>query len=81
MLRGGTLMRKVMSDCAQAVSVLRHHPQIDGRRIGLLGHSYGGNTVLFHGALDAQVRFACAGGAACTYAYKMANQSGSRWRR
>jgi dienelactone hydrolase len=76
LLRGDTLMRKVLSDSAQAISLLREHPQIDDRRIGLLGHSYGGNTVLFHGALDERVRFACASGAACTYEYKMTNQIG-----
>lgn len=76
LLRGDTLMRKVLSDSAQAISVLREHPQFDDRRIGLLGHSYGGNTVLFHGALDERIRFACASGAACTYEYKMSNQIG-----
>ena len=69
-------MRKVLSDSAQGISLLRAQPQIDPERIGLLGHSYGGNTVLFHGALDERVRFACASGAAATYQHKMANQVG-----
>lgn len=76
LLRGDTLMRKVLTDSAQAISLLREHAQIDNGRIGLLGHSYGGNTVLFHGALDERVRFACASGAACTYEYKMTNRVG-----
>ena len=76
LLRGDTLMRKVLSDSAQAISLLREHPQFDDRRIGLLGHSYGGNTVLFHGALDERIRFACASGAASTYEYKISNQIG-----
>ena len=42
----------------------------------MLGHSYGGNTVLFHGALDERIRFACSSGAACTYQYKMSHQIG-----
>jgi dienelactone hydrolase len=76
LLRGDTLMRKVLSDSAQAISLLREHPLIDPGRIGILGHSYGGNTVLFHAALDARIRFACASGAACSYQYKMAHQIG-----
>jgi dienelactone hydrolase len=76
LLCGDTLMRKVLSDSAQGISLLRSHPLIDARRIGILGHSYGGNTVLFHGALDERIRFACASGAACTYKHKMANQIG-----
>ncbi len=51
-------------------------PEVDPGCIGILGHSYGGNTVLFHGALDERIRFACSSGAACTYRYKMANQVG-----
>jgi len=34
--------------------------------LSTLGHSYGGNTVLFHAALDVRPGFACASGAACT---------------
>jgi len=76
LVRGDTLMRKVLSDSAQAISLMREHPRIDKDRIGMLGHSYGGNTTLFHGALDERIRFACASGAACTYEYKIANQIG-----
>lgn len=76
LLRGDTLMRKVLSDSAQAISLLRTFELVDPDRIGILGHSYGGNTVLFHGALDERIQFACSSGAACTYQYKMANQIG-----
>jgi dienelactone hydrolase len=76
LLCGDTLMRKVLSDSARGISLLRTHPMIDAQRIGILGHSYGGNTVLFHGALDDRIRFACASGAACTYNHKMTHQIG-----
>jgi dienelactone hydrolase len=76
LLRGDTLMHKVLSDSTQAISLLHSHSLVDPTRIGILGHSYGGNTVLFHGALDERIRFACASGAACTYQYKMAHQLG-----
>jgi hypothetical protein len=49
----------------------KDHPLVDPQFIGMLGHSYGGNTVLFHGALDERIRFACASIAACSYQYKM----------
>jgi dienelactone hydrolase len=76
LLRGDTLMRKVLSDSAQGISLLCSHPLVDVERIGILGHSYGGNTVLFHGALDDRIRFACASGAACSYQFKLAHQFG-----
>jgi dienelactone hydrolase len=76
LLRGDTLMRKVLSDSARAISVMGEHPQIDKDRIGMVGHSYGGNTTLFHGALDERILFSCASGAACTYEYRMTHQIG-----
>jgi dienelactone hydrolase len=76
LLRGDTLMHKVLSDSALGISLLCAHPLVDPKRVGILGHSYGGNTVLFHGALDERIRFACSSGAACTYQYKMTHQLG-----
>jgi dienelactone hydrolase len=76
LLRGDTLMRKVLSDSAHGISLLSCLAQIDVEKIGMLGHSYGGNTVLFHGALDTRIRFACSSGAASSYRYKLAHQVG-----
>ena len=75
-LAGDTLMRKVLDDAARGLSVLQEHPLIDKNRLGTVGHSYGGNTVLFHAALDERLSFSCSSGAACTYAHKMANNTG-----
>jgi dienelactone hydrolase len=76
LLRGDTLMHKILSDSALGISLLSEHPLVDPERIGIMGHSYGGNTVLFHGALDERIRFGCSSGAACTYQHKMAHQTG-----
>jgi dienelactone hydrolase len=76
LLHGDTLMRKILSDSAQVISLLRGHPWVDPERVGIMGHSYGGNTVLFHGALDERIRFACSSGAACSYRFKMAHRLG-----
>jgi dienelactone hydrolase len=76
LLRGDTLMRRVLEDAACGVSLLRAHRAVDNQRIGTLGHSYGGNTVLFHAAVDVRLGFACASGAACTYATKMRQGTG-----
>lgn len=73
LLRGDTLMRKVLEDAETAVSLLSGIAAVDVARIGVLGHSYGGNTVLFQAALDERVRFSCSSGAACSYRNKMAH--------
>jgi dienelactone hydrolase len=71
LLKGDTLMRKVLADSASALSALAELSEVDAQRIGMLGHSYGGNTVLFHAPLDDRVRFACASGAASSYRARM----------
>jgi hypothetical protein len=64
-------MRRVLLDGALGISLLHSHPAVDHGRIGTLGHSYGGNTVLFLAALDLRIAFSCSSGAACTYSNKM----------
>ncbi len=75
LLRGDTLMRKVLSDAADAVSLLRSWDSVDIDRVGVLGHSFGGNTVLFHAAVDDRVRFAVSSGAACSFRTKIAERT------
>jgi dienelactone hydrolase len=76
LLHGDTLMRQVLSDSARAVSLLQAHPLVDTARIGILGHSYGGNTALFHTALDERLAFACASGAGGSLQQRITNQTG-----
>ena len=61
-LRGEWLMKKVLQDAMQGISLLAGLECVDKARIGTLGHSYGGNTVLFLSALDERISFACASG-------------------
>jgi dienelactone hydrolase len=76
LLQGDTLMRKVLADSASALSALAGLSEVDAQRIGMLGHSFGGNTVLFHAPLDDRVRFACASGAAASYGARMTLSTG-----
>ncbi len=74
--RGDTLMRKVLDDASVGISLLSHLPCVAKDRIGVLGHSYGGNTTIFQTALDHRIRFACSSGAVCSYANKFQNGTG-----
>ncbi len=73
---GRTFAEKVLEDASIAVSLLQQHKYVQSNRVGVLGHSYGGNTVLFQAALDERIRFACSSGAACSYAEKMRRGTG-----
>jgi dienelactone hydrolase len=76
LVRGELLATTVLRDAAAAVSVLAADPRVVRGAVGVLGHSYGGNTTLFIAALDERVAFAGASGAACTYRRRMADRTG-----
>ena len=76
LLHGQTLAAKVVADAQTALSVLRGRPEVAPDRVGILGHSFGGNTVIFHAAVDERVAFAATSGAAGTYRGKLANEVG-----
>lgn len=75
-LKGEYLMKKVLDDAINGITLLSKLDFVDNKRIGTLGHSYGGNTVLFLSALDERIAFSCASGSACTYENRMANDVG-----
>lgn len=76
LVRGTTLMKKVLEDSALGISLLAGHPLVDGGRIGMMGHSYGGNTTMVHAPLDTRIQFACASGSVASYQHKMDHEIG-----
>lgn len=75
-VQGRMLMTDVLGEAALMVSALTNLPYVLRDGIGVLGHSYGGNTALFHAALDNRVSWAVASGAACTFRRKMQDGTG-----
>ena len=75
-VKGETLMKKVLLDAMNGVTLLSKLAFVDKKNIGTLGHSYGGNTVLFLCALDERLSFSCASGSASTYHNRMMNNVG-----
>lgn len=76
LVRGELLVSEVIMDGLAATAVLSSHPRVDAERVGIAGHSYGGNTVILQVPLDRRVAFACASGAACSYSRKFAEGTG-----
>ncbi len=75
-IKGESLMKTVLEDAMRGISLLAGLKFVDKERIGTLGHSYGGNTVLFLSAMDERIAFSCASGSACTYENRMQNDVG-----
>lgn len=76
LLHGETLAQKVITDAQTAFTALLGRPEVNPGRVGIVGHSFGGNTVIFHAAVDERVRFAATSGAAATYRARMAEEIG-----
>lgn len=76
LLSGEYLMKKVLIDAMNGITLLSNLEYVNSMRIGTLGHSYGGNTVLFLSALDERIAFGCSSGSACTYKNRMLNNVG-----
>jgi dienelactone hydrolase len=70
-LQGSSLMKKVIEDADIGFNILGNISLVDKSCIGVLGHSYGGNTVLFQAAINEDIKFACSSGAACTFRNKI----------
>ena len=75
-LKGEYLIKKVLEDAMNGITLLSSLEFVNNTRIGTLGHSMGGNTVLFLSALDERIAFSCASGSACTYENRMKNNVG-----
>jgi dienelactone hydrolase len=76
LVTGDTLMRTVLQDARATLSAVADLPQVISDRIGVVGHSYGGNTAMFLAAIDERVGFTCASGAVCSYRHKVAVGTG-----
>ena len=76
LLDGDTLMRKGLDDAQRALSVLIDAAELDERRVGIAGHSYGGYTALYHAAVDPRCRFTCISGAVCSFDTRRREETG-----
>ena len=56
LIRGQTLLGKVLHDVSAGIDLLQSLPQVDSDRIGFIGHSYGGRTALFAPVFDRRIK-------------------------
>ena len=56
LLRGQTLLAKVLFDISVGIDLLESLPEVDNTRIGFIGYSYGGRTALFAPAFDKRIK-------------------------
>ncbi len=76
LVSGRLLATTVLGDAARGLSLILADERVDGSRVGVLGHSYGGNVTIMLAALDERVSWACASGSACSYKQRMFDRTG-----
>ena len=76
LVSGRLLVTTVLGDAACGLSALIADERVERSRVGVLGHSFGGNVTIMLAALDERVRFACASGSACSYRQRMLDRTG-----
>lgn len=68
LIQGKTLMAKVLFDAMQGIDYLTSRDDIDSKRIGFLGHSYGGRMALWLPAFDERIKASVSN--CCCLSYK-----------
>jgi hypothetical protein len=74
--KGLSFFRRIPYVLKKGEKLLSQLEFVNPKNIGALGHSYGGNTVLFLSALDERVAFGCASGSGATYKNRIQNNVG-----
>jgi pimeloyl-ACP methyl ester carboxylesterase len=67
LLRGETLLKKVIWDISRGVDYLETRTEIDSRFIGFIGYGYGGKMALWGAAMEPRIRAAVAHNGVITY--------------
>lgn len=76
LVAGRMLATTVLGDAACGLSALVEDERVNACKVGVLGHSHGGNVTILLAALDARVGFACASGSGCSYERRMLERTG-----
>lgn len=56
LIRGQTLLGKMLHDISVGINILHDLPKVDSNRIGFIGHSYGGRAALFAPVFDPRIK-------------------------
>ncbi len=67
LLRGETLLKKVLWDVSRGLDYLETRTEVDSRYMGFMGSGYGATMALWAAAMDPRIRVAVAHGGVVTY--------------
>jgi dienelactone hydrolase len=76
LVRGQTLLAKVLHDATVALDCLAARPDVDAQRIGFIGHSYGGRMAIWTAATDPRIRAAVSNCGCVNYRNSLTRDAG-----
>jgi dienelactone hydrolase len=76
LVRGQTLLGKVLHDVRVALDYLATRPEVDPSRIGFIGHSYGGRMAIWASAFDERIRAAVSNCGCVNYRNSLTRDAG-----
>lgn len=76
LVRGQTLLGKVLHDVRVALDYLTTRREVDERRIGFIGHSYGGRMAIWAAALDDRIKAAVSNCGCVNYKNSLTRETG-----
>jgi dienelactone hydrolase len=76
LVRGQTLLGKVLHDVHVALDYLATRPEVDPSRMGFIGHSYGGRMAIWASAFDERIRAAVSNCGCVNYRNSLTRDAG-----
>lgn len=76
LVRGETLMAKVLHDISVGLDYLVSREDVDAERLGFIGHSYGGRMALWAPAFDDRIKTSVSNCGCVPYRYSLTHDSG-----
>ncbi|GIJ49223.1 hypothetical protein Val02_61090 [Virgisporangium aliadipatigenens] len=76
LVRGRTLLADCLQEISLAVDYATSLPEADPRRIGFIGHSYGGRAAIWAPAWDERIRVSVSNGGCIPYRHSFARDAG-----
>jgi len=76
LVRGETLMAKALHDVSVGIDYLVSREDVDGERIGFIGHSYGGRMALWVPAFDDRIKASVSNCGCVPYRHSLTHDAG-----
>lgn len=76
LVRGHTLLAKVLHDVSVGIDYLENRPEVDKSKIGFIGHSYGGRMAIWSPVFDKRIKVSVSNCGCVNYKDSLSRETG-----